>query len=354
MKTDSTSTSAMSSVPNGSLQDGIYVYGVIKTNGRQGFGEIGIGNKSRRHVGTNVLTIGFKDLAAIVSKSPFMVYDSLAKEKTVKDLVTHQFVIEKVMESFTVIPVKFGTMVETEDEVIKFLEKGYFILRNALRKMEGKIELDVVASWQLPKILSVIYRSNRRVQKKQQEIVLKGDKVTVEEKTALGKLIEQTLNIRKVRDSRFILQTLKKNAVEICSHDLTGDEMVFNAAFLIKAANKEKFNKILDKLDRRFEDTLNFRLVGPLPPYSFSTILFKRISKLEVEEAQKTLRLNGEITDKLLSHAYRQLALECHPDKNAGQGQLKFDLINSAYRVLKDFTKGGFFNVDIYHWEEQR
>ncbi|MBU2578186.1 GvpL/GvpF family gas vesicle protein [Patescibacteria group bacterium] len=361
------------------MKNGIYVYGVIKTSppcreaGREagdpkeparhslwhqalagGFGEIGIGDKSRRHVGTNVFTIGFKDLAAVVSNSPFIVYDSLTKEKTVKDLVTHQLVIEKIMAGFTIIPVKFGTMVETEDEVIKLMEKGYFVLRNALGKMEGKIELDLVAIWKLPKILSVIYDHNHRVQKKQQEIALKGDKVVVEDKVALGKLIEQALNTRKARDSRLILQALKKKAVEICLHDLTSDEMVFNAAFLIKASDKEIFYKALDKLDQRFEDTLNFRLVGPLPPYSFSTILFKRISQQEVEKAKKTLGLNGEITDKLLSHAYRQLALECHPDKNAGQDQLNFDLVNSAYRVLKDFARGGFFNVDIYHWEEQR
>jgi len=331
------------------MKNGIYIYGVIKTSDPQEFGRIGIGDKN-----SQVLTIGFKDLAAVVSKSPFMVYDSLAKEKTVKDLVTHQFVIEKVMADFTIIPVKFGTMVETEDEVIKLMRKGYFLLRNALRKMDGKIELDVVASWKLPKILAMIYAEDRRVQKKQQEITLKGDKVTVEEKIALGKLIEQTLNIRKVRESRFILQTLKKNAVEICLHDLTGDEMIFNAAFLIKTANKEKFNKVLDRLDQRFEDTLNFRLVGPLPPYSFSTILFKRISKLEVEKAKKTLGLNGEITDKLLSHTYRQLAQVHHPDKNVSQGQLEFDLINSAYKILKDFTKKGFFDVNIYHWEGGR
>jgi hypothetical protein len=350
MKTGSTSPSILkSSGLKGSLQDGIYIYAVIKTNSPQGFGEIGIGGKASK-----VSAINFKDLAVVVSKSPFIIYDSLAKEKTVKDLVTHQFVIEKVMENFTVIPVKFGTMVETGDEAVKFLEKGYFILRNALRKMDGKIELDVVARWKLPKILNVIYAEDRRVQKKQQEITLKGDKVALENKVALGKLIEQALNIRKVSSSHLILQTLKEGAEEICLHDLTGDEMVFNAAFLIKTSDKKNFYKAVDKLDQRFEDALNFRVVGPLPSYSFSTILFKKISKLEVEKAKKTLGLNGEITDKLLNHAYRQLAQVYHPDKNASQGQLKFDLINSAYRTLKDFTKKGFFDVDIYHWEGGR
>ena len=51
-------------------QHGIYIYGIIKTGDPQEFGEIGIGNKA-----SQVLTVGFKDLAAVVSKSPFVVYD---------------------------------------------------------------------------------------------------------------------------------------------------------------------------------------------------------------------------------------------------------------------------------------
>lgn len=331
------------------MKSGIYIYGVIKTSEPQEFGGIGIGDKAPK-----VLTVGFKDLAAVVSKSPFMVYDSLAKEKTVKDLVTHQLVIENVMSQFTILPVKFGTMVETEGQVIKLLKKGLMLLRGELGRMEGKVELDVVASWQLPKILAAIYSSNRRVQKKQEEISKKDSKAATQDRVALGKLVERVLKSKRARCDWLILQTLKKKAEKICLHDLVSDEMIFNAAFLIKKADKAMFEKALDELDQRFEDTLNFRLVGPLPPYSFSTIIFKRMSQQEVEEAKKTLGLNGEITDKLINHAYRQLAQEYHPDKQASQNQLKFDLINSAYKILKDFTKRGFYDVDIYRWEEHR
>jgi len=71
------------------MQCGIYIYGIIKTNDSREFGNIGIGEQA-----SNVLTLGFKDIAAVVSESPLTAYDSLAKEKTVRDLVTHQFVLE--------------------------------------------------------------------------------------------------------------------------------------------------------------------------------------------------------------------------------------------------------------------
>ena len=186
------------------MSDGIYVYGIIKTGDAQEFGTIGIGDQA-----TAVLTVGFKDVAAVVSRSPLMVYDSLAREKTVRDLATHQFVIEKVMQRFTILPVKFGTMLETEDDVITFLKKGYMLLGDELRKMAGKIELNVVASWDVQKVLAVLYRDNARLQKKQKDIAMQSDTVSLEDKIALGRLVEQTLQAQKTRYHRVILQTLE-------------------------------------------------------------------------------------------------------------------------------------------------
>jgi len=399
------------------MKDGIYIYGIIKTRDPVGAlsgacgaphpgddegrinsfapWEIGIGDQASRgheRIETRsaeaLYTIEFKDVAAVVSKRPFTVYDSLAKEQTVKDLVTHQFVIEKVMELFTIIPVKFGTMVETEDEAIKFLEKGYALLSNELRKMEGKIELDVVASWDLQKIMPAIYRHNPQIQAKQQEIAAKGAKVSVEDKITLGKLIAELLKAQKAAYHQLILQTLEEGTVEACLHDLASDEMIFNAAFLLEKKNEELFNKAVTDLDQKLENTVNFRVVGPLPMYSFSTILLERIDPGKFEEAKTVFGLNGEITDKTVRDAYRQLAQKSHPDKSrrgdngsmmdaeersghpladksavggegidtrsasSAQAPTDFHRINSAYRTLKSFVEHGLMHVEVYQWEK--
>ena len=325
---------------------GKYLYGVIKSGQPQSFGRIGIGNSP-----SEVRTVCVKNLAAVVSDSPWKIYTSLAKEETIKDLVTHQFVIEKVMENFTVIPVKFGTMMETEDELIKFLDKGYFLLRNQLAKLQDKIELDLVATWQLPEALAAIYRLNRSIKRKQEEITVKGEKASVEDKIALGKAVEQALGSEKARSNKLILQTLKKLAQSFCLHDLLDENMIFNAAFLIEKKDKESFDQAVSLLDQKFEDALRFRLVGPLPPYSFSTVVIENINPKEVEEARKTLGLNQEVTNKTVYGAYRQLAKQFHPDKNTNGDQLSFQFINLAYRKLRDYLEKGFLHVDIYRWE---
>ncbi|MGB8343866.1 MAG: GvpL/GvpF family gas vesicle protein [Ktedonobacteraceae bacterium] len=328
------------------MSNGFYIYGLVRSSEPQEFGDIGIGNPA-----SPVLTVGFQDIWAVVSDSPFVVYDSLAKEKTIKDLVTHQFVIEKVMEHFTIVPVKFGTMVENADEVIAFLEKGYPLLSNELSRMEQKIEMDVVARWDMSKILAALPRHHLPVQEKQQEIALKGDRASVEDKIALGKVIEQALQTEKARYQQLILRALKAGAADARLHNLASDEMIFNAGFLVEKKDEHSFTGAIDALDRDLEDAVNFRVVGPLPAYSFATILLERIDPRKLAAAKKLFGLNGEITAQAVRDTYHQLAQQCHPDKRGAADALDFHLVHSAYRTLKDFTEKGLLHVGMYQWE---
>ncbi len=328
------------------MTSGIYIYGIIPNGDCQEFGRIGIGDGA-----SEVRTIGFKDLAAVVSSSPLMVYDTLAKEKIVKDLVTHQFVIETVMRSFAIIPVKFGTMVKTEEEALQFLEEGSALLTKELHKMEGKIELDVVVSWELPKILAVC-RNRREIQEKQEEIARKGERVSIEDRVILGKLTGQFLEDQKEKYNQLILQALRQEAADVCLHDLASDEMIFNAAFLLDKKKEEPFHEVICDLNQKLEDTVNFRVVGPLPPYSFSTILLEKINPYELEEAKKIFGFNDEITNGMVRDTYRQLAQKYHPDRSSGGDSQQFHLIHSAYRTLKNFLEGGLIHVEVYQWEK--
>ncbi len=325
---------------------GFYIYGLVRTGEPQEFGSIGIGNPA-----SQVLTVGYQDIAAVVSASPLVVYDSLAKEKTIKDLVTHQFVIEKVMERFSVVPVKFGTMVEHADAVIAFLEMGYPLLSNELSKMEQKIEMDVVARWNLPKILAALPRHHLPVQEKQQTIALKGNNASVEDKISLGMVIEQALQAEKARYQQLILHALKAGATDARLHNLASDEMIFNAGFLVEKKDEHLFSAAIDILDRDLENTVNFRVVGPLPAYSFATILLERIDPRKLAAAKKLFGLDGEITAQAVRDTYHQLAQKCHPDKIAAAGALDFHLVHSAYRTLQDFAEKGLLHVGVYQWE---
>lgn len=337
------------------MQDGLYIYGIMNSGDSQDFGEIGIGDRA-----SQVLTIGYEGIAAVVSRSPLVVYDSLAKERTVKDLVSHQYVIEKVMLGCTIIPVKFGMMVESEEDVVAFLKTGYELLNDELSKMEGKIELDVVATWELSRILPVMLRSDRRIREKQRDIAAKGAAVAIEEKIELGTFVEQALKAKKAEYCELIGQRLKEEVDDVCLHELANDEMIFNGAFLLAKQHEGAFQEAVTSLDRAMEDTVHFRIVGPLPVYSFATIVLERVDVGRFEEAKKTFGLSGEITEQKVRDAYRRLARTCHPDGAArlsgGRGKeaanLNFHALHAAYRTLEQVIEHGLTHVSVYRWEK--
>ena len=126
--------------------------------------------------------------------------------------------------------------------------------------------------------------------------------------------------------------------------------MLLNQAFLLERTNEEAFNHTLNQLDSKFADLLNFRLVGPLPPYSFATLLIASLNEEDVRKARETLKLNGQISPERLKQTYDKLAMKLHPDK--GGSPLEFELVTAAYKTVKNFIENGLVAVSLYKWEE--
>lgn len=86
--------------------EGKYVYCIIRNDRSREFGEIGIGS------GARVYTVSHKDMAAVVSDTPIVIYDP-----TRENVLAHEFVNETVMREFTLIPMSFGTIFRSESDV---------------------------------------------------------------------------------------------------------------------------------------------------------------------------------------------------------------------------------------------
>ena len=315
---------------------GKYLYGIIK-----------------RYTSLNLdglTTVAHQSLAAVVAEKEVKDYHRLPKAETVKELISHQQIIEKIMEQSPILPVKFGTILKNEEEVTSVLDKDYLFLYNTLQKLEDKIELDLVCFWNEPKAAQMAFQESKRIQNMQKKISKKGE-VPLEDKIVLGKLVTVYLASKKEKISSKILKTLKKETVENCGHALADVNMLLNQAFLVEKDKQEAFNNALDRLDSKFADLVNFRLVGPLPPYSFATLVIDSLDEKEVAKARGTLGLNGQLSLKKLKQTYNKLAMKLHPDK--GGTPLEFEPVAVAYKTLKNFIQNGLGAVSVYKWEER-
>ena len=336
-------------------QEGKYIYGFISTKEQKNFGFIGIEQE-------DVYFSPYEDIAAVVSNSgnsPLIKFDSLPREALLSNLAIYQMVIEKVMKSHHIIPMKFGTMIQSEEDLKKILKKGYDRINTSLKKMENKIELDVVALWSnLEPVLNEI-AEKEEIKRLKEEALTKSAEKVFEIKINVGKTVKALLDKKREKLAFQLLSVLKKEAEDHRCHDIMDDTMIMNMAFLINKDRGEIFEARIDQLDKQYNGSVNFRIVGPLPPYSFTTLEMKKVEFGEVNKAREVLGLGEEATISEIKGAYREMSKRFHPDKYPGdlKAQKRFEKMTKAYQILNDYChedRCSFKEADVREWIDVR
>src|SRR6478735_4546694 len=211
--------------------EGKYVYCIIRNDRSREFGEIGIGSASR------VYTVHHKDLAAVVSDTPIVIYDP-----TRENVLAHEFVNETVMREFTLIPMSFGTVFRSEKDVLALLKSTYQAFTDVLDKMQDKIEFGLKILWDRDKVVAAIERENDEIRRLKDEITRNAASSTYFARMQLGRLIDGALEEMSTRYIADVHDALKASAVASRSSKPIGDRMILNAAFLVERIMEGAFD----------------------------------------------------------------------------------------------------------------
>src|SRR5579859_6310337 len=246
-------------------QEGRYVYGVIEAREGVSFGKIGIGG-----MGENVYTVHHGDVAAVVSKTPVFIFDP-----TRENALAHEHVIETVMKSNTIIPMSFGTVFRTDDDIREVLKSIYPSLKDVLKQMGNKLEFGLKVTWDRDRIVEELKRENEEIHRFQHELTRKHLQSTYFARMQLGRMIDKALAERAAEVVREIYDGLRAVCVASRDNKVIGDKMIMNAAFLIQKDKESQFDAAVNAVAQKFGDRLNFKYTGPWPPYNFVNIRLK-------------------------------------------------------------------------------
>jgi len=311
---------------------GKYIYGVINSDTEEFFdmGEVA------------AYTICFEGIAAVVSDSEIVDCSHMPNDTLGRLLVSHQQLIEKVMAKHTIIPMRLGTFAQSDEEVSMILSKGYRTIKDIFEKAKNSIEIDVVATLSdFGSFLQEISQEEEIKQLKQSLLDKKGG-VAIDDQMKVGVLVKRHLDKSKAGYADQIQAALSIVCDSFKAHDLMDDKMVLNTAFLLNRNRQKDFERKVEEINNKFEEKLNFRCVGPLPPYSFYTLEVKRPRFEEIDWAKKKLGLEKDfITAIEIKKAHYRSALTCHPDKNPDTPNIeqRFDEMTRAYRILLDYYR---------------
>ena len=245
--------------------EGKYVYCIIESPEHRSFGPMGIGGR-----GDEVYTVHHQGLAAVVSNTPLMVYDP-----TRDNVFAHEQVNETVMREFTVLPMAFGALFRTEDDIIELMRGTEDALRDVLNKMAGKVEYGLKVNWDRERVIAEIEQENEEIRNLKEQITSRATGSTYFARMQLGRLVEQALSEQSDSYVREVYAALRDTAVASRANKPIGDKMIMNAAFLVEREREPEFDQKVKDIAAKYEGKLSFKYTGPWPPYNFVHIRLK-------------------------------------------------------------------------------
>jgi hypothetical protein len=246
-------------------ETGRYVYGIVHTKEPVTFGKIGIGGG-----GELVYTVNYQDIAAVVSNTPVYIFDP-----TRENALAHEHVIETVMKNHTIIPMSFGTVFRTDNDIREVLKSIYPSLKDVLHQMAGKLEFGLKVNWDRDQIIEDIKQEDEEIRQFHQEIIRKHLQSTYLARMQLGRMIDKALAERSITYVREIYEALRGVCVASRDNQPIGDKMIMNAAFLVEREREAEFDSAVNKIARKYGQRLKFKYTGPWPPYNFVNIRLK-------------------------------------------------------------------------------
>lgn len=236
---------------------GKYLYGIVRTEGDKNLGPIGLRS-------AQVYTIGFKNIAALVSDHP------LTRIKPLRDsLAFHHQVIKEAIQEFTIIPMAFGHIVRSAKEIHRLLEVNYPEVDEELNRLCNKVEMGLKILWDVENIFEYFVDRDKELRDFRDTIFGRSRQPTQGEKIELGRLFENKLNRERERHAERVLKVLSIYTLDGKVNPPTHEKMVMNGVFLVEKGKEGLFEERVHRVAALFDGNFTFDYSGPWAPYNF-------------------------------------------------------------------------------------
>jgi Gas vesicle synthesis protein GvpL/GvpF len=222
----------------------LYLYGITRPR------EIG-----KRLTGDGVFLVTADDRATIVSE-----LEDGPVEATRRNLLAHADVVEQLHEDGVVLPARFGHVLDSREEALELLDVPE--VEQLLERHERTCELTLKGTYE-ESVLAEIAAPLQPLRQVYRTVP------SIDAGIALGEAVGQQLNERRARDESAVLDELRPLILDFVSSEPAGELAAFDLAVLIDRDQVGAIEKRLEGLAERLSPPLHFKLVGPLPPYSF-------------------------------------------------------------------------------------
>jgi hypothetical protein len=229
-----------------------------------------------------VYEIPLREIQAVVSRVPLTSFSPTTLESKIHDtawlqekVLAHERVIRRVFTDHTIIPMKFGTLFETEEGVQAMLAEHYAEFIALLAKLDGKEEWGVKIFADRERLRGEIEQQDPAIKAKSGAIALKSTGAAYLLQQKLKEQIAARVDQVLADSSQYAYTRLLDLAVEgqvlnLLRPELTGrlEEMILHAAFLVQREHTLLFLADAENLKSE-HPWWQVECTGPWAPYNF-------------------------------------------------------------------------------------
>jgi Gas vesicle synthesis protein GvpL/GvpF len=242
------------------VQDATYVYGVVLASDRTAIRSEGVGRDKKQ-----VRRISHEGIAALVSDLP------TGALSAARDLRAHWSVLEEAAARTTVLPVRFGTVMESEEAVVAdFLAPNADRLGAVLADLDGSVQLSVKGYYDEERLLHDVVSETPAIARMRERVQALPEAASYYDRIQLGELVAAGVDQHRDRDAESVLVRLEPLAEAAKVEPPGTKDAAFNTAFLVRRDRVDAFSDAVQELAGELGDRIRIRYVGPLPPYSFA------------------------------------------------------------------------------------
>jgi Gas vesicle synthesis protein GvpL/GvpF len=188
-----------------------------------------------------------------------------------RGLRAHWRVLEEAVAKATVLPVRFGTVMEGDNAVVdQFLAPRHDHLVAQLAELSGKVQLSVKAFYDEDRLMRGVVEESPAVAQLRERVRKRPKAATYYDRIQLGELVAGEVEQARQRDTAMVLGRLESLAVAARREPPGTPDAAVNAAFLVERSRVDEFSEAVARLADEVAGRMRLRYIGPIPPYSFT------------------------------------------------------------------------------------
>lgn len=235
---------------------GTYVYAIVRGETPQEYGKIGLEE-------ADVRRIGDAELSALVSS---IRRGRVRPER--RHLSAHNAVLKSALCEQAILPLTFGMIASSDQSVRRLLSQNRKLLREQLDQVEGKIEMGLRVTWDVPNVFEYFLSRHTELRESRDAI---GDfqRARHSDMVGLGQLFEQIQRQERERLTESVSAVLVAHGVQVKAAPSRSEREVMNLSCLVSKPQQAAFEAMVSESASSFDSSYLFDISGPWAPHHF-------------------------------------------------------------------------------------